>query len=163
MVLLRGYSFSARLPTTNSYTLALLTLTFLNGSLPSLWHGYLGEFGLFLPFLVSLLSIACALFILYVTVPRARNERVIVCESGLFQNKNKRVEVMRWNEILAINEETVAYKLIRQGGAALLLDKFYNDIDDLIAQIKQKDKEEDNGAGVQEDYRTKKKTICSLW
>lgn len=72
---------------------ALLTFTFMNGSLPSLWHGYLGKFGLFLPLLVSVLSIACGLFIFYATVPRDRNERVIVCESGLFQNKNKRVEV----------------------------------------------------------------------
>jgi hypothetical protein len=77
---------------------------------------------------------------------QARSMRVIVCEQGLLQVRKiirrNRVEVVRWNNILAIKRDFLRnYYIVPRGGVALTLFAYQN-IDELVALIRQRSREE---------------------
>ena len=68
--------------------------------------------------------------------------RVIVCEQGLLQVRKiirrNRVEVVRWNNILAIKRDFLRnYYIVPRGGEALTLFAYQNS-DELVALIRQR-------------------------
>ena len=131
-----------------------ILFAFLNRNVLSPWPEYLGEFGTF--FLLPLM-IVCGLFLLRVMVPDLGRARVIVCESGLLQRTSKRVEILHWNEILAIKEGTFSCRIIRQAGPTLLLHTYYLNFDELMAHIKQSSGQDEGNAGALEGYHLNKK------
>ncbi len=76
---------------------------------------------------------------------QARGMRVIVCEQGLLQVRKiirrNRVEVVRWNNILAIKRDVFrSYYIVQQGKGALTL-TLYQNIDELVELIRQRSRE----------------------
>src|SRR5216683_650125 len=73
---------------------------------------------------------------------QARSMRVIVCEQGLLQVRKiirrNRVEVVRWNNILAIKRDVFrSYYIVQQGKGALTL-TLYQKVDELVELIRQR-------------------------
>jgi hypothetical protein len=80
-----------------------------------------------------------------IMVRQARSMRVIVCEQGLLQVKKmirrNNVEVVRWNNILAIKRDFLRnYYIVPRGGEALTLFAYQN-IDELVALIRRRSRE----------------------
>ena len=103
------------------------------------------EFSVLLsPLLASLYLLIMGGFILTHRVPQVQSIRVIVCEQGLLQIESKigknHVEAVHWQDILAIRKLPISqeYFITRQGGKALTLTNFYQDIDELVALIRQR-------------------------
>lgn len=99
------------------------------------------------------------IYTLSIDVPRFQSERVIVCERGLLRVRKwfrkNRVEVVHWVDIVDIGKKftlslTVAlfkrkfdfihqsYVIMLQQRAPLILDSQYQDVDEMIAVIKQR-------------------------
>jgi hypothetical protein len=86
-------------------------------------------------------ALLLGLFILFIEIPRAHRERVVVCKQGLFQAgkdiKSRRVEIVEWVHIRRIYKGVFGqgYSLIRWSGEALPL-SFYQDAEGLVDLIK---------------------------
>ena len=80
---------------------------------------------------------------LRIEIPRALRERIIVCEHGILQVgkriRNKRVEVILWEDIRAIRREFFGLECSIQcrDGKVLKLN-FYQNLDKLIADMRQR-------------------------
>lgn len=99
------------------------------------------KFGvLFSPLLGGLFGLLGGLLCLHIGVPQVRRARVIVCEHGILQIENNRVEVVRWEDILAIREGLIGleYFIERREGETLTLSSFYKDSDEIVALIRQR-------------------------
>ena len=98
------------------------------------------------PLIIALLGVLlCGLVILGIGLPEARSERVLLCEHGLLQVKkhlrSTHVEVVRWNNILAIKRDGFrSYYIVRQGKGALTL-TLYQRVDELVELIRQRSRE----------------------
>ncbi len=96
------------------------------------------------PLLASLFLLLMGGFILSIRVPQVQSMHVIVCEQGLLQIERKigknHVEAVHWQDILAVRKLPISqeYFITRQGGKALTLTNFYQDIDELVALIRQR-------------------------
>ncbi len=79
-----------------------------------------------------------------IEVKRARSMRVIVCEQGLFQARRKIrsdfVEVVRWKDILEVKKEFIgkAYYFTPRNGMPITLSSSYQDLDKLVAAIRER-------------------------
>jgi hypothetical protein len=99
---------------------------------------------LFSPFVIVFSGLLGGWFFLRVGAPQVRSMHVIVCEHGLLQIERKlgknHVEAVHWQDILALRKLPISqeYFITRQGGKALTLTNFYQDIDELVALIRQR-------------------------
>ncbi len=91
---------------------------------------------------LSVLSLLIGMFLLRIGIPHTRDERVLLCEHGLLQVKkhlrSTHVEVVRWNDILAIKRDVFkSYYILQRGGEALTL-TLYQKVDELVKLIRQR-------------------------
>jgi hypothetical protein len=95
--------------------------------------------------LVIGISFLFALFALYVEVPRAKKEHIIVCEQGMLQVGNKllskHIDVVRWLDVLAIEKSFAIYfslySIKRREGESVSL-SMYQNVEELVEEIKQR-------------------------
>lgn len=92
---------------------------------------------------LSIFLVLAGLYILCIELPRAHKRRVLACESGLLLlgqgAKYEKWEVIRWSDILAIDEWNNPYGkcMIRlRENKVITLDSMYQNIDDLIEMIR---------------------------
>ena len=99
---------------------------------------------LFSPFVIVFSGLLGGWFFPRVGAPQVWSMHVIVCEQGLLQIERKigknHVEAVHWQDILAVRKLPISqeYFITRRGGKALTLDIFYQDIDELVALIRQR-------------------------
>lgn len=89
------------------------------------------------------------LFLCRIMQQQIRTQRVLICEYGLLKItrkiKSNGVEVVRWQDISEVRQayvdERFAYAIISREGKILPLTNDYPNIDEMVAQIKQRCKE----------------------
>jgi hypothetical protein len=88
---------------------------------------------------LSLVSLLAGIFVLFFELPRVRKRRIIVCEQGLLQMKEKsrgrHVEVIYWRDILAIKRLYDRYYIMLRGSEPFTLDILYQHVKNLVALI----------------------------
>lgn len=94
------------------------------------------------PLMGGLYALFKGLLIVRVEIPRAQRERVIVCEHGILHVRRKirsnHVDVVHWEEMIAIKRSFRGKEYdIQYGEGRFLTLKGYQDLDELIALIKQ--------------------------
>lgn len=84
---------------------------------------------------LSIASLLAGLFILFVELSRVQRYRIIVCELGLLQLRERRSDVLYWRDIHTIRKRYNGYAIKRWGGEEFTLDILYQHIKDLVALI----------------------------
>lgn len=88
---------------------------------------------------VSIVSLLAGLFVLFFELPRIRKRRIIVCDQGLLQLKEKyrggQIDVMYWRNVLAIRRLYDGYYITQREGEPFTLDILYQHVKDLAALI----------------------------
>jgi|SRR5579863_3031753 len=102
---------------------------------------------------IGLSSIIVAFLFLSIGVPQEQSDRIIVCEQGLLHIKKKirteHVICMYWNNIVVIGEGITGleYFLRDREGQVLTLTIAYQNLDELIAHIKERSENVSNRQG----------------
>ena len=94
----------------------------------------------FPPLLLGILGMMLGGYILRIEVPRLMSGRVIACEKGLLFIRGKRIEAVYWRDILAMRQEFggLEYTIKRPGGKQLAFERFYTNVEALLALIRQR-------------------------
>ncbi len=99
--------------------------------------------GVLLLLSLSIFLLFVGVFLLRVEIPRARKVRIIACEHGLlFVGRgagNKDVEAIHWSDILTIRKFKNPYGkyiITYQDNKVMSLDSMYQDIDELIGEVR---------------------------
>lgn len=93
---------------------------------------------------IGLSGVVVAFVILFLVVPQEQSERIVVCEQGILHIKKKfraeRVIYMYWNNITEMKEDITGFEyfLRDREGQMLTLNVAYQNIDELVAYIKER-------------------------
>jgi hypothetical protein len=89
----------------------------------------------FLSGIVLCVGLFAGIFILCVELPRVQRYRIIVCERGLLQLRQRRSDALYWRDIHTIRKRYNEYAIRRWGGEEVTLDILYQHVKDLVALI----------------------------
>lgn len=84
---------------------------------------------------LSIISLLAGLFVLFFELPRIQKRRIIVCEQGLLQLRERCSDALYWRDILTIRKRYNGYAIRRRGGEEFTLDILYQHVKNLVALI----------------------------